>query len=82
MDGGGDIDASWPESTTKNQPSQGRIFAYERTGRKAVSAGSTQATEHLTAQLVDIDNDGDLDVISISWTHNRVMVCEQGRLPD
>jgi hypothetical protein len=31
---------------------------------------------HDGAQVVDIDNDGDLDIISIGWTHNRVVLYE------
>lgn len=77
MDGDGDIDIVAGEHH-KNQPSQGRIFAYEQTEtgfqRYQIDAGDEH---HDGAQLVDIDNDGDLDVISIGWTHNRVMVYEQ-----
>ena len=31
---------------------------------------------HVGAQLVDIDNDGDLDIVSIGWGHGRVLLCE------
>ena len=31
---------------------------------------------HQGAQTVDIDNDGDLDIISVGWTHNKVMLYE------
>jgi hypothetical protein len=27
--------------------------------------------------VVDIDGDGDLDIISIGWTHGRVLIYEQ-----
>lgn len=31
---------------------------------------------HNGTQLVDLDRDGDLDIISIGWNHQRVMVYE------
>jgi hypothetical protein len=31
---------------------------------------------HDGARLVDIDKDGDLDIISIGWSHNRVLLYE------
>lgn len=77
MDGDGDIDVVAGEHN-KAHPSQGRIFVYEQTQagfqRYQIDAGDEH---HDGAQLVDIDNDGDLDVISIGWTHNRVIVYEQ-----
>lgn len=77
MDGDGDIDLVAGEHN-KAKPSEGRIFVYEQTPagfqRYLIDAGDEH---HDGAQLVDIDNDGDLDVISIGWTHNRVMVYEQ-----
>jgi hypothetical protein len=32
---------------------------------------------HDGAQVVDIDGDGDLDIISIGWDHDRVLLYEQ-----
>lgn len=81
MDGDGDADIVAGEHN-KAQPSDGRIFAYENTGagfqRYLIDSGNEH---HDGAQLVDIDNDGDMDVISIGWTHNRVMVYEQVGCP-
>ena len=31
---------------------------------------------HDGAQLVDVDQDGDLDIISIGWLHRRLMLYE------
>ena len=31
---------------------------------------------HDGARVVDIDNDGDLDILSIGWGHNRVLLYE------
>lgn len=77
MDGDGDIDVVAGEHNKAN-PSEGRIFAYENNGatfqRHLIATGDEH---HDGAQLVDIDNDGDLDVMSIGWTHNRVLLYEQ-----
>lgn len=82
MDGDGDIDIVAGEHNKAN-PSQGRIFAYENTGAAFQSHLIGSGDEHHDgAQLVDIDNDGDLDVVSIGWTHNRVLVYEQTGCPE
>jgi hypothetical protein len=82
MDGDGDIDIVAGEHNKAN-PSQGRIFAYENTGAAFQSHLIGSGDEHHDgAQLVDIDNDGDLDVISIGWTHGRVLVYEQTGCPE
>jgi hypothetical protein len=36
---------------------------------------------HDGALLVDIDRDGDLDIISIGWSHNRVILYENLAAP-
>ncbi|MBP6016419.1 MAG: VCBS repeat-containing protein [Candidatus Promineofilum sp.] len=77
MDGDGDIDLVAGEHN-QSKPNQARIFAYEQTQagfqRYLIDTGDEH---HDGAQLVDVDNDGDLDVVSIGWTHNRVIVYEQ-----
>jgi hypothetical protein len=35
---------------------------------------------HQGTQLVDIDSDGDLDIISVGWTHNKVFLYENKAL--
>jgi hypothetical protein len=37
---------------------------------------STGDEHHDGAVLVDIDGDGDLDIISIGWAHGRVLLYE------
>jgi hypothetical protein len=76
MDGDGDIDIVAGEHN-KSHPSQGRVFAYENQGgsfRQHLIA--TGDEHHDGTQLVDIDNDGDLDVVSIGWNHGRVLLYE------
>ncbi len=79
MDGDGDIDVLVGEHYPAN-PAAARLLLYEN----ADGSGTTW-TEHLIytgdehhdgAQVVDIDNDGDLDVTSIGWQNNLVVVYE------
>lgn len=82
LDGDGDIDIVAGEHNKAN-PSQGRIFAYENNGGTFLPHLIASGDEHHDgAQLVDIDNDGDLDVVSIGWTHGRVLVYEQTGCPE
>ena len=82
MDGDGDIDIVAGEHNKAN-PSQGRIIAYENTGATFQSHMIGSGDEHHDgAQLINIDNDGDLDVVSIGWTHGRVLVYEQTGCPE
>jgi hypothetical protein len=37
---------------------------------------------HQGAQVVDIDRDGDLDIISVGWTHNKVFLYENKSFDD
>ena len=81
LDGDGDIDIVAGEHAKAN-PTQGQIFAYENTPtgfqRHLIGAGDEH---HDGAQLVDIDNDGDLDVVSIGWVHGRVLLYERVGCP-
>jgi hypothetical protein len=76
-DGDGDLDVVVGEHNTQNS-SVGRVFVYDRQGtgwqQHLVASG---AEHHDGTQFVDIDNDGDLDVISIGWTHDDVLLYEQ-----
>jgi len=81
MDGDGDIDIVAGEHN-KSNPSQGRIFVYENDGGTFQEFRIDIGNEHHDgAQLTDIDNDGDLDVVSIGWMHNRVLLYEQTGCP-
>ena len=76
VDGDGDADIVAGEHNKAN-PQQGRIFVYENTGagfqRHQVAIGDEH---HDGAQLVDVDGDGDQDIISIGWEHGRVLLYE------
>ncbi len=79
MDGDGDLDVVAGEHDLAN-PSSAGLFIFEN----ADGAGGTwtQHTVHVGdehhdgAQLVDIDRDGDLDILSIGWGHARVLLYE------
>ena len=52
-------------------------------------AGGSRWTSHVVAigdehhdgaVLADIDDDGDLDILSIGWSHNRVLLYENGTI--
>ena len=79
LDGDGDFDLVVGEHNTtsstdaklywlENQDGMGRSWQ-----KHLVSVGDEH---HDGTQLVDLDRDGDLDIISIGWTHQRVMVYE------
>lgn len=79
MDGDGDLDVVVGEHRTNNTNTT-RMLVY-----KNANGQGTSWTQHLVytgdehhdgAVVVDIDNDGDLDIISIGWTHERVVVYE------
>jgi hypothetical protein len=79
MDGDGDIDVVVGEHNTAN-PDSAKLYLFEN-----ADGQGGQWTEHLIhtgdehhdgAQIVDIDGDGDNDIISIGWTHGRVLLYE------
>lgn len=75
----GDLDVVVGEHDL-DAPSESRLILYENIG------GSGQAWQphvlhvgdehHDGTQFVDVDKDGDLDIISIGWTHGRVLLYE------
>lgn len=78
MDNDGDIDVVVGEHNYKN-PATAKLFVFENTNK------GTSWKKHLVytgdehhdgAQLVDIDNDNDLDIISIGWQNNKVTLYE------
>jgi hypothetical protein len=84
LDGDGDLDSVVGEHDPA-RPERARLLIFEnddgygvRWRRWVVFTGDEH---HDGAQLVDIDNDGDLDIISIGWSHNRVLVYENLAAP-
>jgi|GEM_PF-553146 len=79
VDRDGDLDVVAGEHNLSN-PSSAGLFVFENSN----GTGTTwqQHTvyigdeHHDGAQLVDIDKDGDLDIISIGWSHNNVLLYE------
>jgi len=78
-DGDGDPDIVVGEHNLMN-PGSSRLLAFENldgSGREWREYVIHTGDEHHDgAQLVDIDNDGDLDIISIGWGHGKVLLYE------
>lgn len=79
MDHDGDLDVIAGEHNL-NEPDKAHLFVFENvdgSGREwAVHLVYTGDEHHDGAQVVDIDLDGDLDILSIGWGHNQVLVYE------
>ena len=79
MDDDGDLDVIVGEHNTKN-PKNASLWVFineDGHGTKWKQSLVHQGDEHHNgAQVVDIDHDGDLDIISIGWTHSRVLLYE------
>ncbi|MCP4304950.1 MAG: VCBS repeat-containing protein [bacterium] len=79
MDGDGDVDVVAGEHLP-NDPGDLDLFVFENTD--GVGDSWTQYTvysgdeHHDAAHLADLDQDGDLDIYSIGWTHNNVIIYE------
>ncbi len=78
IDGDGDIDV-----VGGAHKGNGEVYIYENTGqgdtwlRHVVDPGdSNQIDHHDGTQLVDMDRDGDLDIISVGWTKTSVVIYE------
>ena len=76
LDGDGDPDVIVGEHT--NPATDGlRTIVYENVGGSFVERVIEAGDEHHDGtQLVDLDGDGDLDVVSIGWSHRRLLVFE------
>jgi hypothetical protein len=76
MDGDGDQDVVVGEHSTAD-PASCKLYVFENSdghGSNWVQHLVYTGDEHHDgAQVVDIDRDGDLDIISIGWTHGRVL---------
>ncbi len=83
LDRDGDIDIVVGEHSIDN-PDQMGLFVFENLGD---SASWTRHEVHIGdehhdgAQLLDVDLDGDLDIVSIGWTHGRTLVYENRSVP-
>lgn len=77
MDADGDIDIVVGEHNMAN-PSEAKLYVFENSDGKGgcwkAHVVYTGDEHHDGAHIVDID--GDLDIISIGWGHNRVMLYE------
>lgn len=79
MDGDGDLDVVVGEHNV-DHPEQARLLIYENLDGQGTSWQQhtlfTGDEHHDGTQVVDIDQDGDLDIISIGWSHSRVLLYE------
>ena len=82
LDQDGDLDVLVGEHNME-EPEQAGIFWFSNADgrgnqweRHLIYRGDEH---HDGAQAVDLDNDGDLDVVSIGWGHNKVVVYENRR---
>ena len=77
IDGDGDYDIVAGEHTN---PDRGglRMLVFENTGSDTWPVYEIYAGDehHDGAQLVDLDQDGDLDIISIGWLHRKLLIYE------
>ena len=79
MDGDGDVDVIVGEHNLKN-PAEAKLIIFENGDGKGgfwkqhiVSVGDEH---HDGARVFDLDGDGDMDIVSIGWGHDRVLVYE------
>jgi len=79
MDGDGDLDIVVGEHDYR-QDGRPRLLIFENINKGASWGGPyivyTGDEHHDGTQVVDIDNDGDLDIISIGWVNNKVLLYE------
>lgn len=79
MDGDGDVDVVLGQHNLKDPPSS-RLIVFENADGSGGAWNQhvvwTGDEHHDGSQTVDMDGDGDLDIISIGWTHGRVIIYE------
>ena len=80
IDGDGDVDVVAGEHRLIDEGiDEGRAWVFENLGggeRWIAHEIDDADAHHDGTQLADLDNDGDLDVFSVGWLHNRVLVYE------
>lgn len=87
IDGDGDLDIVVGEHNLKN-PDSARLLVFENLdghgGRWREQLIYTGDEHHDGALAVDLDGDGDLDVVSVGWGHGKVLFYENlgGRCPN
>lgn len=84
MDQDGDLDVVVGEHNLSD-PSSAKLYVFENqdgAGGSWLAHEVYQGDEHHDgAQVVDIEGDGDLDIISIGWGHNQVLLYENRAAP-
>ncbi len=83
MDNDGDVDVIVGEHNMAD-PASAKLYIFENSNSQGTGWIThviyTGDEHHDGAQVVDIDNDGDLDIISIGWSHGRVVLYENKAL--
>jgi hypothetical protein len=79
MDNDSDLDVVVGEHNLKN-PSDAKLYLFENSDGEGIAWKEqviyTGDEHHDGAHIVDIDNDGDFDIISIGWSHRHVLLYE------
>jgi hypothetical protein len=79
MDLDGDLDVVVGEHNLSS-PASAKLYVFENADGQGGSwvphLVYTGDEHHVGAQVMDIDGDGDLDILSIGWGHNRVLLYE------
>ncbi len=85
VDHDGDWDVVVGEHNVSN-PSSAKLYVFENDDGQGGSwtehVVHTGDEHHDGAQVVDVDGDGDLDIISIGWSHDQVLLYENRAVVD